>query len=117
MHRTPASTVPPALPSVSSVCSVDWMAEAHAEAFRSSVPTDECQLSPSGRLLTGSMARYDTMAEYVQQFGGPTSGLPGLGYWTFHDPLWPDLTLLVRTRPRERCDDCGHPLDHCECTE
>jgi hypothetical protein len=99
MNRTPASTVPP--------CLHDWMAEAQ--------PTDECHLSPSGRLLTGSMARYDTMAEYLQQFGGPTSGLPGLGYWTFHDPLWPDLTLLVRTTPRERCEDCGHQLDHCAC--
>jgi hypothetical protein len=78
-------------------------------------PTEECRLSPSGCLLAGSMARYDTLEAYVQQFGEPSSSLPGLGYWTFHDPLWPDLTLLVRTMPRERCEDCGHQLDHCEC--
>jgi hypothetical protein len=78
-------------------------------------PTDECRLSPAGLLLAGGKARYDTLEEYRQQLGAPISSLPGLGYWTFPDPLVPECTLLVRTMPRERCADCGHQLDHCEC--
>jgi hypothetical protein len=60
---------------------------------------DECRLSPAGLLLAGGNARYDTLEEYRQHVGAPTSSLPGLGYWTFHDPLVPECTLLVRTRP------------------
>jgi hypothetical protein len=79
-------------------------------------PVQEIKLTREGALLAATKARYDTLEAYVQQFGEPSSSLPGLGYWTFQDPLWPDLTLLVRTMPRDRCDDCGHQWDHCECS-
>jgi hypothetical protein len=83
-------------------------------------PTEECILSPSGRLLAGSVARYDTLEAYRQHFGPPTSSLPGLGYWTFPHPLgWPHFGLLVRTRPRDRCSvssvACAHQRDHGAC--
>jgi hypothetical protein len=86
----------------------EWMA--------SEEPTEECRLSPAGLLLAGSMARYDTLEAYLQHLGPPTSSLPGLGYWTFRDPLnWPGFGLLVRTRPRDRGECCAHQRDHGEC--
>jgi hypothetical protein len=75
----------------------------------------DVRLSPSGRLLAWSLARYDTLDEYLAQFGPPTSCLPGAGLWTFHDPIIPDMTLLVHTVHREICHQCGQLPDDCAC--
>jgi hypothetical protein len=71
-------------------------------------PVQEVTLSRSGAVLAATQARYDTLEDYVQQFGEPSSSLPGVGLWTFGNLLWQAHILLVRTMPRQRGEDGGH---------
>ena len=56
-------------------------------------PKREFVLSRDGKILSYGPARYDTIAEYTQQFDRPTSVLSLA--MTFNDPLYPDMVLLV----------------------
>jgi transposase len=59
--------------------------------------------------------RYESLEEFIQQFGAPRSALPGQGLFSFADPVFPELSLLVLTQPQDCCVRCGLPLDDCSC--
>jgi hypothetical protein len=73
------------------------------------------RIATNGALLAASEARYDTLQEYIQQFAAPLSMLPGMGWWSFYDPLMPDGTLLLHCAREAWCDRCRQPLQACEC--
>ena len=56
-------------------------------------PKREFVLNREGSVLSSGLARYDTIPEYIAQFGLPTSGLTNAR--TFVDPIYPEVFILV----------------------
>jgi hypothetical protein len=78
-------------------------------------PVREFTLAKDGALLACTLARYATMAEYVEQFAPPLSSLPAQGLATFRDPIHPEVTIVVEGELRPWCARCGAALDDCAC--
>ena len=78
-------------------------------------PTQEIRMARNGALLSAAEARYDTLDEYVIQFGAPMSILRGAGLYTFADPLCPQRTILVQCVLEPCCDRCHQALAECGC--
>jgi hypothetical protein len=74
------------------------------------VPTQEVKMTTSGALLVAGAPRYETIEEYVSQFGAPRSSLPSHGWFSFSDRVFPELVLVVVTQMQEVCTTCGQPL-------
>jgi hypothetical protein len=79
------------------------------------VPTQEVKMTLSGALLVAGAPRHETLEQFILQFGAPTSSLPGSGLWSFRDPIFPELTLLVLTKPQDCCVRCQLALQDCNC--
>jgi hypothetical protein len=78
-------------------------------------PVKEVKLGTNGALLAAGEPRYDSLDDYVCQFGAPLSQLRGSGLYSFYDPVMPEVTILVMTEKEEYCRRCGGPLDVCPC--
>jgi hypothetical protein len=79
------------------------------------VPQTEIKMTLSGALLVAGEPRYSTLEEFILQFGAPRSSLPGAGMFSFSDPVFPELTLLVLTEPADCCTRCQLVLGECQC--
>jgi hypothetical protein len=81
------------------------------------IPAREVLIARNGALLTSMAARYDTLEEYIEQFAALLSSLktPGMGIYSFSDPVWQDRTLILHCLPEPCCDRCHNTLHHCAC--
>jgi hypothetical protein len=87
-----------------------------APMSRHQVPVREIRWDNMGRLLLAGPPRYDTLAEYVEQFAAPLSMITGSGLYSFRDPLFPELRLLVECEDTaDWCETENVPLADCTC--
>lgn len=78
-------------------------------------PVREVRLDTAGALLSAGVPRYDSLAQYIDQFAAPLSTLQGSGLWSFQDPMAPSLRVLVECEPQDWCGRCDRSLDDCNC--
>jgi len=78
-------------------------------------PVREMRIASNGALLAAGEPRYDSLAQYISQFAAPLSQLAGVGWWSFYDPIHPEVTLLLQCEPEAWCERCHQPLNACEC--